>query len=153
MVAALHDDGAVPGEDSFQARQPSHLDCTIQVAKDEQCRYAPSLAQALFQVSQVIMALRGAPEQVMRVAAYRPVKVGSPVGLFFPLRKVLLRPFRHGFERVLQEKIEVVAQKTEDGRTHQPDHGIDAAITLKRPGEAGQDNDGAKPFGPACDYS
>ena len=153
MVAALHDDGAVPGEDVFQARQPSHLDCTIQVAKDEQSRYAPNRAQALFQVSQVVMALRDAPEQVMWVATYRSVQVGSPVGLFLALRKVLFRPFRNVFERVLQENVEVVAQETEDGRTYQPDHGIDAPVALKRPGETGQDNYGAKPFWPARNHS
>ena len=120
MVATLHDDAAVPREDALQACQPSHLDCTIQVAKDEQCRDLIDGAQPLFQVGQVIMALRDAPEQVMRVAAYRPVKVGSPVGLFLALRKVLFRPFRNVPERVLQEKVEVVAQETEDGRTYQP---------------------------------
>src|SRR5215471_4404047 len=124
MVAALQDDGAVPGEDALQARQPSQLDCTIQVAKDEQRRYAPNHTQALFQVSQVVMALRDAPEEVVRVAAHRPVEIGSPVGLLLSLGKVLLRLLRNVFERILQENVEVVAQKTENGRTHQSNHGI-----------------------------
>jgi hypothetical protein len=66
MVAALHNDAAVPGEDALQARQPTDLDCTIPVAEDEQRGYALDGAQPLFQVSQVVMALRDALEQVMR---------------------------------------------------------------------------------------
>ena len=63
MVAALHDDRAVPWEDALKARQPSHLDCTIRVAKDEQRQYRLDSAQALFQVGQVVMAPRDAPEK------------------------------------------------------------------------------------------
>src|SRR5205807_357971 len=96
--------------------------------------------------------LRDAPEQVVRVATDRPVQIGSPVGLLLALGKVLLRSFRNVSERVLQEKVEVVAQKTEDGRTYQFNHRIDAPVTLKRPGKARQDNHRAKPFRPTRNH-
>ena len=70
-MTAPQDDATVQGKDALQACQPSQLNCTIQIAKDEQPRYLLDCTQALFQISQVIMTFRGALEQVMRVATYR----------------------------------------------------------------------------------
>src|SRR5260221_1837818 len=98
------------------------------------------------------MALRETLEQVMRVATYRPVKIWSPVGLLLQIGKVLLGLFGHRLERVLQEEVEVGAQETEYGRTHQLDRSIDLAVALNRPGKTGQDNHGAEPFGPTRDH-
>src|SRR6266571_873296 len=60
------------------------------------------------------MALRDTLEQVMRVATYRPVKIGSPIGLLLQGGKLLLGLFGHSPERVLQEKL----GKTTTARNH-----------------------------------
>src|SRR6266568_8152182 len=98
------------------------------------------------------MALRDTLEQIMRVATYRPVKIWSSIGLLLQGGKLLLGLFGYSPERVLQEKVEVVAQETENGRTNQLNHGIDLAVALKRPGEARQDDHGAEPFGAPRDH-
>src|SRR5258708_25056791 len=99
------------------------------------------------------MALCDTLEQVMRVAPYCPVKIGSSIGLLLSVRKGLLWFFRNGFERILQEKVEVGAQETEQGRTYQLDHRIDLAVALKRQGETGQDDHGTEPFGSPSNHS
>ena len=99
------------------------------------------------------MALRDTFEQVMRVATDGPVKIWSSIGLLLQGGKWLFWFFGNGPEHILQEKVEVGAQETEQGRTNQLDHGIDFSIALKRPGETRQDDHGTEPFGPASNHS
>src|SRR2546421_58944 len=61
--------------------------------------------------------------------------------------------FGNGPEHIFQEKVEVGAQETEQGRTNQLDHRIDLVVALKRPGETRQDDHGTEPFGSASNHS
>ena len=63
MMTALHDDCTMPGEDALQASQPSHFDCSIPVAKDQQRWYHFDRAQSVLQVDEVVVAFCDTLEQ------------------------------------------------------------------------------------------
>ena len=83
----------------------------LRVRHDQQRRHLCEGAQALLEISEIVVAPGRTPEQVMRVAPDSAVGHRSPIGLLLLEGKVLLRFFGNGLERVLQEKVEIDAQE------------------------------------------
>src|SRR2546428_9878973 len=155
MVTAMHHDGAMLGKEPLKACEPAQFEQAIRLTKDQQgwhlllrssrlsearrgsvvggtdrCR---ERAQALLQISEIVMAPHCALEQFRRVAPHRTISHWFSIGSLLLVGKGLLRFSRQALERVLQQQIEVDAQEAEQGRADQLDHAVNPRIILQRP--------------------